>query len=61
MMKLYKDECDVCKKWDYCSGYNGLVLCSKCMAKAKENKTESVKKENANDKQTAKKQISLFD
>lgn len=60
MMKLYKDECDVCKKWDYCSGYNGLVLCSKCMAKTKE-KSEPVRKESTNANQITKKQISLFD
>jgi hypothetical protein len=60
-MKLYKDECDVCNKWDYCSGYNGLVLCNKCISKAKENKPEPVKKESTNANQITKKQISLFD
>lgn len=30
-MKKYKDQCDICNKWDYCKGHNGLVLCHKCL------------------------------
>lgn len=31
--KRYKDQCDICLKWDYCRGHNGLVLCNKCLVK----------------------------
>ena len=37
-MKQYKDECDVCNKFDYCKGLNGLVVCRNCY--------ENMKKEN---------------
>ena len=30
-MKKYKDECDNCKKFDFCRGYNGRVLCEECI------------------------------
>ena len=30
-MKKYKDECDNCKKFDYCVGYKDRVLCEKCI------------------------------
>lgn len=33
MNKTFKDQCDVCNKWDYCKGHNGLVLCNKCLEK----------------------------
>jgi hypothetical protein len=33
MKKTFKDQCDVCKKMDYCKGYKGLVLCNKCIKK----------------------------
>lgn len=29
-MEHYKDECDVCNKFDYCKGLNGLVVCRNC-------------------------------
>ena len=34
--KKYKDKCDNCKKFDYCSGYNNKVLCNECIQKEKE-------------------------
>mgnify|MGYP000079176661 CR=1 FL=1 len=34
--KKYKDKCDECKKFDFCQGYNGKVLCEKCIAKIKQ-------------------------
>ena len=33
MKKTFKDQCDVCKKMDYCKGQKGLVLCNKCIKK----------------------------
>lgn len=33
MNKTFKDQCDVCGKWEYCKGYKGLVLCNKCFEK----------------------------
>lgn len=29
--KKYKDQCDVCLKWDYCKGYRNKVLCENCI------------------------------
>lgn len=29
----YKDQCDICNHFDYCSGYNGKVICEKCKKK----------------------------
>lgn len=26
----YKDQCDICKKFAYCKGCNGKVLCEEC-------------------------------
>lgn len=31
MQHRYKDQCDICKKYDYCKGHNEKVLCSKCL------------------------------
>lgn len=33
MKRTFKDQCDVCGKWDYCKGFKGLVLCKKCLVK----------------------------
>lgn len=60
-MRSFKDQCDVCNKWDYCSGHNGLVLCSKCISKEIEKKPEPLIIESTNANQITKKQISLFD
>lgn len=27
----FKDQCDICKEWDYCKGHDGKVLCRKCL------------------------------
>lgn len=32
-MKKFKDSCDNCHKFDFCRGYNGKVLCGKCIEK----------------------------
>ena len=29
--KKYKDQCDVCLKWDYCEGYRNKVMCDNCI------------------------------
>lgn len=29
----FRDQCDVCNNFDYCSGYNGKVLCKSCIEK----------------------------
>lgn len=31
--KKFKDQCDECKKFDYCKGVNGKVLCPECASK----------------------------
>lgn len=28
--RLFKDECDICKKMKVCKGFNGLVSCEDC-------------------------------
>ena len=33
----YKDQCDICKKFSYCKGYNKQVLCEECISKLKKN------------------------
>ena len=38
MTKKFKDQCDKCKKFDYCKGYNNKVLCSNCIKEEKEKK-----------------------
>lgn len=35
--KKYKDQCDECKKFDYCKGVNGKVLCPECASKEEQN------------------------
>jgi len=54
-MEQYKDECDVCNKFDYCKGLNGLVVCSKCY--------ENMKKEDPviTDNVTDENQTSIYD
>lgn len=29
----FKDKCDICNTYDYCKGYNDLVLCESCITK----------------------------
>jgi uncharacterized membrane protein len=43
MKTKFKDVCDICGKMDYCAGFNGKVLCSKCTEKEKK-KNKDVKK-----------------
>ena len=31
--KQFKDACDKCGKMDYCRGFDGKVLCEKCIKK----------------------------
>lgn len=31
--KIFKDKCDGCNKMKVCRGFNGLVLCDKCIEK----------------------------
>lgn len=35
-MKKFKDACDACGKFDYCSGHEGKVLCPECIKKQEE-------------------------
>ena len=35
--KKYKDQCDVCLKWNYCKGYKNKVMCESCISE-QENK-----------------------
>lgn len=30
----YKDQCDICKKFDYCRGFGNKVLCAECKSKS---------------------------
>lgn len=40
----FKDQCDVCKSFDYCKGHNGKVLCRKCLQEVTEiNKKVKIK------------------
>ncbi len=43
MIKSFKDQCDKCKKFDYCKGYNNQVLCKSCIEEEKKNKENSIK------------------
>ncbi len=46
MKSKFKDACDNCGKMDYCTGFNGKVLCPKCIEKEKsKNKEKKEKKE----------------
>lgn len=49
MNMKFKDQCDVCGKWNYCKGYKGLVLCNKGLVReiAKPPKIEGDKNEQA--------------
>jgi len=37
-MSKFKDQCEECKTWDICHGYEGKVLCEKCIEKHEEEK-----------------------
>lgn len=39
--KKYKDQCDICLKWDYCKGYQNKVICE-CCKRNQENKTVEI-------------------
>lgn len=32
-MKKFKDQCDICKKFDYLKGYDNKCLCNNCIKK----------------------------
>ena len=32
----FKDKCEKCNQFSYCKGYNGQVLCEKCINEIKE-------------------------
>lgn len=32
-MRKFKDACDACGKFDYCTGHDGKVLCPECIKK----------------------------
>ncbi len=38
MHNHYKDQCDECKTWAICHGYDGKVLCEECIKKHEEEK-----------------------
>jgi uncharacterized Zn finger protein (UPF0148 family) len=40
-MKKFKDACDACGKFDYCTGHEGKVLCPECIEKQEEPKDAS--------------------
>lgn len=44
--KEFKDQCDLCNKFDYCRGFDNMILCQKCFKKLKEKETR--KKETSN-------------
>ena len=41
--KQFKDACDRCGKMDYCRGFNGEVLCEKCIQKEMDKKNQEKK------------------
>lgn len=45
--KEFKDQCDLCGKFDYCKGFDSMILCSKCLREQKKN---SIKKKENNSK-----------
>lgn len=40
--KRYKDQCDECKKFDYCKGVEGKVLCQECAKKHEEENNNDI-------------------
>lgn len=38
MHNQFKDQCDECKTWAICHGYEGKVLCEECIKKHEEEK-----------------------
>lgn len=40
--KKYKDQCDICLKWDYCRGYQEKVLCDDCRKEQEKKPVEIV-------------------
>lgn len=40
----FKDQCDICGKFDYCQGFRDKVLCTKCLSKEKNKDGKSRKK-----------------
>lgn len=62
MMPGFKDQCDVCGKFDFCKGSKGLVLCEKCISKAAtRNKPEQDKKQQDDGLVNIKGQTNIFD
>lgn len=53
-MKALLEECDVCKRVDYCVEVNGLIVCSNCIQKLKE-------EENIDSEELYINQASIFD
>ena len=40
----FKDQCDLCGKFDYCKGFDDMILCGKCLKKQKDNEIKLNKK-----------------
>ena len=40
--KRFKDQCDICLKWEYCKGYKNKVLCENCFKKEQKKPIEIV-------------------
>lgn len=46
--KEFKDQCDLCNKFDYCRGFDDMILCQKCFKKLKEKETRKKEISNRN-------------
>lgn len=63
MKKMFKDQCDICNKFNYCKGFDGLVLCEKCISKSKLEFNNKPKKDKIKDSEIIiiKGQTSIYD
>lgn len=61
MIRTFREQCDICSKFDYCKGYNGLVLCEKCLKKEKQQERKSDSYKDNKNFEPPQNQTSIYD
>ena len=46
--KEFKGQCDLCNRFDYCKGFDDMILCQKCLKKMKEKEMRKKESNNKN-------------
>lgn len=59
----FKDKCDCCNQFNFCSGFNNKVLCDECIKKCKHKikDQQSVYLNNKSNDEPIKGQTTIFD